>query len=338
MTAADATVPVVVARAIFAAAERRGLSASVLAEAVGFDLELLDAVDARAPAGIVARLWDEAGKRTGDESFGLDVGRTSPDAGLPLAGRLIAASDTLGEGLARVMTYYRVFNDVHPAEVAVDGDELVVRVLTKAIPIKLPRHAIEFAFSWFVAVASKALREPVKLTRVSFEHAAPKDDAEHREWFGCPVTFDAGETSFRAPATLFERRTASPDPELLEILERHAQNLFEKLPARASLVARTRAVLVELLPRGDADIELTAEALQVSARTLQRKLQEEGTSFRDLVDDTRAEIAKERLRDLSLSIAEVALRVGFSDQSAFHRAFVRWTGATPGDFRKGIRR
>ncbi|MBX3187829.1 MAG: AraC family transcriptional regulator [Labilithrix sp.] len=331
----DASVPVIVARAIIAAAENRGVSAEALARAAEFDLELLDDADARAPAEKMLRMWEVAGALTGDDSFGLFVGRTSHTSGMPLAGRLIAASPTLGEGLARIMAYYRVFNDVHPASVDVEGDDVVVRVLTKAIPIALPRHAIEFAFAWFVGVASLAVGEEVKLGAVTFEHPPPRSPGDHEAIFGCPVTFDGPETSFRAPRELFERANAAPDPYLVELLESHAKVLVDKLPARASQAARVRAVVTELLQRGDANIDFAAEALHLSPRTLQRKLREEGTSFSDLVDETRCELAKQHLRDRAHSIAQIALLVGFSDQSTFHRAFVRWTGTTPGDFRRG---
>jgi AraC-like DNA-binding protein len=334
MSALDASVPVIVARAIVAAAEERGVSAAELARTAGLDLALLDDADARAPASTMIRLWEEAGLRTGDESFGLHVGRASATSGMPLAGRLIAASATLGEGLARIMAHYRVFNDAHPTEVEADGDDVVVRVLTKSIPIVLPRHAIEFAFAWFVEVASLAVGERVALSSVSFEHAAPRDASEHTAIFGCPVAFGAEESAFRAPRTLFERANAHPDPHLVEILESHAEILVAKLPPRASTAQKTRAVVTELLPRGDASIELAAEAMRTSPRTLQRKLKEEGTSFSDVVDDTRCELAKRHLRERAHSIAEIALLVGFSDQSTFHRAFVRWTGRTPGDFRR----
>ncbi len=335
MSVAEATVPAGVARAIFAAAEAHGVPREALVQESGFDPDLLDDGDARAPAITVARLWDHAGRLTGRDTFGLDLGATSSSSTMALAGRLIAASGTLGEGLARVFAYYRVFNDVHPAEITTHGEDVVVEVHTRAIPLALPRHAVEFAFSWFVTVASNAVREKVTLGRVTLEHPPPRDRGAHERVFGCPVEFDADRTTMTMPLRLLERPTASPDPYLVELLESHASNLLAKLPPRASTVARVRAVLTELLPRGDASIELAAEAMQASPRSLQRKLKEEGTTFSEVVDELRCDLAKEHLRGRAKSIAEIALLVGFSDQSTFHRAFVRWTGKTPGEFRKG---
>lgn len=337
MSVAEATVPAGIARAIFTAAEARGVARDALVSASGFDPDLLEDGDARAPALRVARLWSAAGELTGSDTFGLDLGASTPSSTMPLAGRLIAASGSLGDGLARVFAYYRVFNDVHPAEITAAEDQVTVEVHTKAIPLALPRHAVEFAFAWFVAVASRAVGEPVALTRVTFEHAAPRADrGMHERVFGCPVDFDAPRTTMVLPLALLARPNASPDPELVELLESHAQNLLAKLPARAGTAQRVRAVLGELLPRGDASIELAAEALGASPRSLQRKLREEGTTFSEVVDELRCELAKEHLRGRASSIAQIALLVGFSDQSTFHRAFVRWTGKTPGDFRRGL--
>lgn len=329
-----ASVPVGIPRAVFAGAAERGVDPEVLAKAAGFDLALLDDVDARAPAPLVVRLWDEAARLTKDDTFGLRLGWTSPTTAMPLVGRLIVASTTLGEGLARVVAYYRVFNDVHPLALAHEGDDVVVRVLASGAPLKVPRQGIEFAFAWFLAVAGHATKARATFTSVSFEHPAPDDVSAHESILGCKPTFDAGETSFRASRTLFERRHAAPDPLLVELLESHASALLATLPPRAPTSARVKAILGELLPRGDANIELAAEALRLSPRTLQRKLKDEGTSFTDLVDELRCSLAKQHLRAQLLSIAEIALLVGFSDQSTFHRAFVRWTGATPGDFRR----
>lgn len=334
MSFAEATVPAALARSILAGAAEHGVSAEALAAEAGLDLDLLDDGDARAPASTMLALWDAAGRLTGDESFGLRLGARTAGAAMALAGRLIVASATLGEGLARVFAYYRVFNDVHPASIEPLGDDVVVRVHTKAFPVTLPRHPLEFAFAWFVAVASRAVGEKVRLTRVSFEHAAPAEVREHEAHFGCEVAFGAAESLMVVPRGLFERPTASPDPWLIELLESHASTLLAKLPARASTKDRLRAVLGELLPRGDATIELAAEALGKSPRSLQRKLKEEATTFSDVVDELRCDRARELLGDRDASLAEIALRVGFSDQSAFHRAFVRWTGKTPGEFRK----
>lgn len=318
---------------MFAAAAQRGVEEEALANAAGFDPTLLDDPDDRVPALAMLRIWDEVERLTADPTFGLFIGRTATASAMPLAGRLVAASATLGEGLARVMTHYRLFNDAHPSAMIMDGDEVRFRVDSKALPVRPPRLAIEFAFAWAIDIAREAVGERLRFRSVSFEHDAPPDTTAYEAAFGCPVTFSANEASFSLDRALLERSTVAPDPHLIEILERYASMLATRLPARDNLGERVREVLRALLARGDVAVELAAEALGMSPRTLQRKLREEGLSFSTLVDEGRCELAKEALKG-SASLAEIALRLGFSDQSAFHRAFVRWTGRTPGDFRR----
>jgi len=333
MTIARASIPASIPRAVFAAAAQRGIAEETLAKAAGFDPTLLDDPDDRVPALAMLRIWDEVERLTADPTFGLFIGRTATTSAMPLAGRLVAASATLGEGLARVMTHYRLFNDAHPSTMIVSDDEVCFRVDTQALSVRPPRLAIEFAFAWCIDIASAAIGERMRWRGVSFEHDAPDELSQYESTFGCPVTFSANETSFRHERALLDRPTVAPDPHLISILERYASMLATRLPARDNLGDRVREVLSALLARGDVAAPLAAEALGLSPRSLQRKLRDEGLSFSALVDEARCELAKEALKG-SAPLAEIALRLGFSDQSAFHRAFMRWTGRTPGDFRR----
>lgn len=333
MSLARASIPASIPRAVFAAAAERGIAEDTLAKAAGFDPTLLDDPDDRVPALVMLRIWDEVERLTGDPTFGLFVGKTATTSAMPLAGRLVAASATLGEGLARVMNHYRLFNDAHPSAMIVEGDEVRFRVDSNALPVRPPRLAIEFAFAWAIDIASIAVGERLRFRSVSFEHDAPPNVTAYEETFGCPASFSTNEASFSLERALLDRPTVAPDVHLIEILERYASMLATRLPARENLGERVREVLRALLVRGDVAVELAAETLGMSPRTLQRKLREEGLSFSALVDEERCELAKEALKG-SASLAEIALRLGFSDQSAFHRAFVRWTGRTPGDFRR----
>jgi AraC-like DNA-binding protein len=127
------------------------------------------------------------------------------------------------------------------------------------------------------------------------------------------------------------------DTELVQVLERHAASLLAKLPPRGAFSSRVRAAMTPLLASGDVTIERVAVDLGTSPRSVQRRLQEDRTSFQRVLDDLRKDIAIEYLTGQVHSIAEIALLLGFSDQTAFHRAFVRWTGRTPGDVRRAGR-
>jgi AraC-like DNA-binding protein len=181
-------------------------------------------------------------------------------------------------------------------------------------------------------------------TSLAFEHDAPARTAEHERIFGCPVSFGADATSLELSSDDLARPTLGPDPELADLLHKQADAMVAKLgPPRgagaafAPHTARVREALTSLLPTGDATIDNVASALGASPRSLQRRLGDEGATFQGVLDELRRELALAYLASDTHAIAEIALMLGFSDQSAFHRAFVRWTGRTPGDVRRARR-
>jgi AraC-like DNA-binding protein len=124
------------------------------------------------------------------------------------------------------------------------------------------------------------------------------------------------------------------DPSLCALLDRHARELLARYPREDSLVERIRTLMKGELNGGDASLEVVAERLGMSARTLQRKLQASGTSHQELLDEMRRDLAVRYLREPGMAVCEVAYLLGFSESSAFHRAFKRWTGTTPSEFRR----
>lgn len=333
-SAQAATISIHPVRAILAKASMHGVSEDSLRKRYDLAPEMLADIDARVPALLVARMWDEVSVLCGRENFGLELGE--------LAGRLrtlpthlIDASENLGDGIRRVMAYYRVFNDVHPMFFEATPADARIWLDVKGAPIPMPRHAIEYAFAMMIELARVSTGAPVNARRVLFAHPAPSDTREHARVFGCVPTFGAARYEFGLDPEVLKIPHKNPDPELLEVLERHARELHERLPRTSEFSARVRAALIPLLSRSDVSVERVAKALKLSARTVQRYLQEESTSFQAVLDDLRKEVSIERLKGAEASIAEVAFSVGFSDQSAFHRAFVRWTGKTPGQFRRG---
>ncbi len=327
------------ARAIVFAAAQHGVSPPDLCARVGLDASLIADPDARVPVSVMLRLWKEGA--TLDPDFGLHLAEMSVAAQPALPWHLVRASSTLAEGILRLVAAWRVFNDLHPPELVFpDVDDPsshgVLRMRTKNTPYPVPRHAAEYAFAWFVIASQRATGIDVRPVHMTFEHSRPESIKEHERIFGCEIDFDADATGIVYSRTALELPTKEADPDLVTLLERHAEALLAKLPRHEGFPARVRAAMTPLLSTGDAvTIDRVAAAMGSSARSVQRHLRDENTTFQRVLDDLRREVAIEYLNDRSRSIAEVALLLGFSDQTAFHRAFVRWTGRTPGEVRKG---
>jgi hypothetical protein len=180
-------------------------------------------------------LWDEVSRL--DDDFGLHLGEATVSAPFALPWHLVRASTTLGEGIPRLLAAWRVFNEVHPPDLVFpDRDkhrtEGVLRIRTKDTPFPVPRHAIEYAFAWFVVAARRATGTEVAPVRVTFEHPAPLDTTEHARIFGCKVDFDDDASTMVFSGGTLGLPTVQADPDLV-----HSSSITQRRSWRSCLHA-----------------------------------------------------------------------------------------------------
>ena len=196
------------------------------------------------------------------------------------------------------------------------------------------RHDCEMTLAIAVSFARRVTGVDWTPREVSFRHSRPQSVAEHERIFRSPVRFGRPSNELIFDSSLLALPMAKADAGLCAILDRHARELLAKSPRRGGLAERVRRLLGEALNGGDPRQEAVSQKLGISVRTLQRRLSEEGTSHQDLLDEVRSELSRRYLQESKLAICEVAYILGFSEPSAFHRAFRRWTGVTPKEFRR----
>jgi AraC-like DNA-binding protein len=172
-----------------------------------------------------------------------------------------------------------------------------------------------------------------KPSAVCFEHAQPASVVAHKRIFQAPVYFKCERTELIFATRLLTLSLPKADSNLVSLLQRNAEALLDPEPGRDAITDQVRRVINEISAPGALQLRAVARKLGLSARTLQRRLNEEGSSFDELVRETRSTRAKNYLRRNELAICEIAYLLGFSQPSAFHRAFHRWTGMTPRTFR-----
>ena len=336
-TEATGTLSVLAVRAIAMGAARGGLPPAELCARFGLDPALLADVDARVPVADVVALWQEVPRLVADDDFGLHLAELAAAAPQGLGGQLIATSPTLGEGLRRMLRFERVFHDVRTSELVIEGDEAVLVHDTRG-GIPLPRHAAEFGWAWLLLIARRVTGAAIAPRRVTFGHPAPPSIDEHARLFGVRPSFSAEVPRLVLARAELDRACLAADAALAEILDSHARSLLSRLPSTPELVAQVRAAAMEALARGELSVAAVARRLGLAPRTLQRRLADEHrASFQSVADELRADLARQWLANPTMAVAEVAFALGFADQSAFHRAFVRWTGQTPGQFRQNPR-
>jgi len=338
--AAAGSMSVLVVRALVFGAVSKGIDARSLAERAGVPKELLAPEtlgdpDGRVLAGHVLRLWEFLPGALADEAFGLTLAALAAGAPLSVGWWVVWSSPTLRDGLAQGIRYQRLLHDQARSELVWTAEEGIYRHQVGALPERAPRHAIEFGFASFARFARRATGKDIAPSRVSFQHAAPRDLTQHRAVFGPNLRFEQETDELAYDLATLALPLLTADASLQEVVESHARGMLAKFPDQHGLDARLRTAICQELRLGELSLERVAQRLGSAPRTLQRQLKNEGTSFAKMVDHLRHELSERYLKDRRLSVQETAFLLGFSDVSAFHRAFVRWTGLTPKRFQDG---
>jgi AraC-like DNA-binding protein len=330
------TVNAKVVRATLGVAVALGLDARALAEARGL-VEATTDVDARFPHSAWLGLWQDIMRRTGSESLGIDAAERLPWGHWDVIDYLIGTSDNLGMALRRFERYFALVSTsvTHTLEAHDDTVQLVRRYAAECVTRLLA--PAEFAFASLIVRMRMVLGFRWCPLSVRFACPAPTTDAAQRRFFGCPVHFEADTSAIIIESSALALPTKNPDPELGFILQRHAEMLVGQLGTEADLVGRARRVILNGLRDAEVSVAHTARRLGMSSRTLQRRLQEDGVTFDDLLDTTRNELARKYLGDPTLSIQEVAHLLAFGDLRGFYRAFRRWERCTPAEYRQRVR-
>jgi AraC-like DNA-binding protein len=180
----------------------------------------------------------------------------------------------------------------------------------------------------------RAIGEEFAPQAVCFTHARPLQVSEHERIFRAPVYYGCPRNELLLDRALLLRAQRHAEPRLVAMLDRQLGGLLSALPENRSLQDAVRRCMTDELPEGEPAMAAIAAKLHMSSRSLQRRLQSEGTSFAQVLLDLRRDLALRYLRDERIGIAEVGFLLGFLDVAAFQRAFKRWTGTTPAQYRR----
>jgi AraC-like DNA-binding protein len=328
------TVSIVFVKAIALAVRRAGVDDARLLAELGLARELLDDPEAFVPGVVIEAGWARAAALSGDPVFGLHAGETAPLGVYDVLDYAMLSSPTLGEGVTRLIRYYRIMSDHAALELVREGE--TARFVQRANVARSEgwRHAWECFFAASVARVRLALGAAWTPIRVSFSHDAPGDTREHARVFGPGVGFGHAVSELVCESSLLDRPLQTADAALGRIVTKYADELVARIPQADDTLARARMAVAARLRGGEPALSDVACELGQSARTLQRKLGEAGTTFQSLVDDARREAAHRYLDDPKVALAEIAFLLGFAQPNAFHRAFRRWTGKSPTAWRR----
>lgn len=290
-------------------------------------------LDARIPIEFAHGALLDAVRITGDANLGLKAARRTSFGDAGALDYLVCSGATVIEAVEVAARHMRLVNDALTLDLIVEGESARIELSSA---VALPRPACDFLIAglfrnycrvWFDAVLPNVL--------VAFRQEAPPDTSEYESTFApAQVRFSRECDGFVFPASHLETRLRGADPRLHQVLQRHAENVLASLPELQSVTSNVRALIIAELERGSASATYIAAKLGISSRTLGRRLELEGTTFKTLLDDVRRQLALEMVGLRDQPFSEIAAALGFSQPAAFHRAFRRWTGITPLQYRR----
>lgn len=313
---------------IHRALSAHAIDGSALFRRAGLDPERLRDSNARYPLTGMQRLWALATSATGDECFGLEVAQAWHPTTFHALGYSALASETLREALQRMVRYGRVVTTGARLELQQHDDEVTVKLQGSLPDDQMVPASIDAGVASIVILCRQGRGGQVDPVHVRLSRAQPGCFSRLQAFFGCPIDFGAPENSLVFRAADLDALLPTANPVLLRVNEQVLTDYLARLE-RSEVTVQVQAKLIQLLPSGEVDESSIARVLNLSLRSMQRKLKARGVSFRKLLDDTRRQLAEQYLKDSTLSVSEIAYLLGFAEVSSFSRAFRRWTGHAP---------
>jgi AraC-like DNA-binding protein len=311
----------------------QGVDAMALVEEVGIDPSAVINADRRVATDSVHQLFSRSVELSSDEAFGLIAAEHLQPQVLNGLGLAWLASDTVYDGLKRTVRFSSVLSTGMVMQLSEEG-EFVHLVMRRAGEVKtFAPAAVDFAVGMIMRMCRLTMGEFIAPVKIEMQRATPADPARFEAMLSSTIEFDCEETCLTFYLNDISVPLVTGDPALARINDAQTQAYLDRITA-LTMSREVIGKIVERLPDGPPTQQQIADSLHLSNRTLQRRLKDEGTSFMDLLQSTRMDLARNYLLQPSRSIVETSYLLGFSEPSTFSRAFKRWTGQAPTEFRE----
>ncbi len=284
----------------------------------------------------VGAFFEAAAEAAREPSLGLRLAAAVQTGTFGVAEYACRTSSNVGEALRRLTRYIALLNEVVRIDISRASDaSVIIEQRVPGRPLVLGRHANEFFVAFLVLSVQRLTGAPCRPKRVWIAHSVPSDRKQLAAIFGaCELRVGAEANGVALDAKTLEAPLLSADPNLHRIMESQAERALRERGQTSNERAFIRQAIRELLDGGTPSLSATARRLGMSARTLQRRLLADDTSFQAEIDSVRSHLAEVYMEDPRLSLAEIAFLLGYTDQSTFGRAYRRWTGKSPTEARR----
>jgi AraC-like DNA-binding protein len=295
-------------------------------------IEKLDP-DTRIPVSVALKLLDHSVARTGDSDLGLKAARYAAKGDYDLLEYTIASSASVREGHEILRRYIQIVNSALDYSIDVQAKLVISRFSTR---VPLSRAAADFQLAGVYLAANRWLPAPHDMHReIWFSYPKPTDTTEHERCFrGARLRFGAPFDAILCDRRYLDLPMPGADARLHQLLRQQLEERIAELPPAQQLRRQVRKWVSAELATGNPTAAGIAARLKMSRRTLTRQLVQQGTTFKELLDEVRCELAERALISEDVALVEIAQRLGFREPGNFHRAFRRWTGSTPAEYRE----
>ncbi|HET8706810.1 MAG TPA: AraC family transcriptional regulator [Pseudomonadales bacterium] len=310
-----------------------GLDQAILLEQAGITESEWAQAASLLPFYKVAALFFQIWLQTGDPALGVRIGAATQIKAFQMLGYAAMSCATLEQAVQCLLRYEKLAGQLGQTQVrAVDGGFIIE--WNNPLESEWAGIVSDAALAGWVSVARTLVQHDIAPLKVYFKHAAPAESGFYQDYFRCPVEFSAACDCVAVAVDQWHLPILSADVILRDLIQREAETQLEKFDEHLNLINCVRAEIWKKLPAGEPRIEQIAAPLQLSPRNLQARLKLAGTNYAAIVEDVRHSAALYHLRDKQLPLLQVAFLLGFAEQSSFNRAFKRWTGMAPSEWRE----
>jgi AraC-like DNA-binding protein len=283
-----------------------------------------------------AQLLEDAADATNRDDIAIQFASQISWADLGVLGYVLIHSPTVGVAIANVRRYFIIQQRAGVFSLDIEGEQAHFTYRLRLAPHEPPRQHALAILAMFIRLVREGIGDPTWAPRsVTLPFGKPLRRSAERAFFGAPIEYNASVASIVMSTATLREPIVAADPGLLPILVRHADECLARLPALDDdLLGEARRLVASMLGTSAISLEEVANRLGTSARSFQRHLSDEDLSFKQLVDEVRLGMARRHLADPAMSLTETAFMLGYSELSAFSRAFRRWTGKSAQAYRR----
>lgn len=327
------TISIALVHEALSAAYAKGLNTQIILNKVGIPAELLMSPKARVPVTTYAQLWIELANAMNDEFFGMDS-HPMRRGSYKLLTKLVSTAETLEKALYDILKFFNFILDDLQGELIRDQQKAYLVIRDREQPKRMFTYAtflmlVHGLMCWLVD-------QRIGLNNISLRCPKPQDIQDYFVRFGEDIKFNAEINQVEFDAHYLDIKIKKDKKALHDFLEQTPQNLLVRFKNENALSLLIRRHLLKLHPTQWPELKDVAQPLNISEATVQRRLKHEGVSYQQIKNEIRCDIAVERLSKTNDSIQDISEDLSFQDPSAFHRAFKKWTGVSPGAYRNNL--